>query len=92
MSDTDVNLKELDTSEVEDNDIILKIPDIDVMALDLAKSKRSIALAEAKTALANNEKAELEYRNVVLQIYLKNGLSLTDALQEDGTILKNGSK
>ena len=68
-----------------------KIAEVDRMALELAKSKRETALAEAKTALANNEKADLAYRYVVLQIYLKYGLSDRDALSEAGDIVRGGA-
>lgn len=67
-----------------------KIADVDRLALELAKSKRETALAEAKTALANNEKADLAYRYVVLQIYLKYGMTDKDALNENGEIVRGG--
>ena len=68
-----------------------KIAEVDRMALELAKSKRETALAEAKTALANNEKADLAYRYVVLQIYLKYGMNDKDALSEAGDIVRGGA-
>lgn len=68
-----------------------KLGEVDRMALELAKSKRETALAEAKTALANNEKADLAYRYVVLQIYMKYGLSEADALTEAGDIIRGGA-
>lgn len=68
-----------------------RIVEVDRMALELAKSKREVALAEAKTALANNEKADLAYRYVVLQIYLKYGMNERDALSENGEIMRGGA-
>ena len=68
-----------------------RIAEVDRMALELAKSKREVALAEAKTALANNEKADLAYRYVVLQIYLKYGMNDKDALTEAGEIVRGGA-
>lgn len=68
-----------------------RIAEVDRMALELAKSKREVALAEAKTALANNEKADLAYRYVVLQIYLKYGMNEKDALSEAGEIVRGGA-
>lgn len=68
-----------------------KLLDVDRLALELAKSKRQTALAEAKTALANNEKAELEYKYVVLQLYMKYGLTERDAISEAGDIIKDGA-
>lgn len=71
--------------------VLEKIDEIDRMALELAKSRRETALAEAKTALAQNEKAELHYKNVVLQLYLKYKMDVSDALREDGTVLRGGN-
>jgi|SRR5678815_5992483 len=68
-----------------------KLLDVDRMALELAKSKRQTALAEAKTALANNENAELAYKYVVLQLYMKYGLTERDAISEAGDIIKDGA-
>jgi hypothetical protein len=68
-----------------------RLMDIDRMALELAKSKRQTALAEAKTALANNENAELSYKYVVLQLYMKYGLTEADAISEAGEVLRGGA-
>jgi hypothetical protein len=68
-----------------------RLSDIDRMALELAKSKRQTALAEAKTALANNENAELSYKYVVLQLYMKYGLTEADAISENGDVLRGGA-
>jgi hypothetical protein len=69
----------------------LFLAEVDKMALDLAKEQRKTALAEAKTALANNEKAELTFKYVVLQLYMKYGLTDRDAISEQGEIIKNGA-
>jgi hypothetical protein len=68
-----------------------RLQDVDRMALELAKSQRQTALAEAKTALAQNEKAELSYKYVVLQLYMKYGLTERDAISENGEIIKDGA-
>lgn len=68
-----------------------RLMDIDKMALDLAKERRQTALAEAKTALAKNENAELAFKYVVLQLYMKYGLTDADAISENGEIIKNGA-
>lgn len=69
----------------------LQLQEVDRMALELAKSRRQTALAEAKTALANNENSELAYKYVVLQLYMKYGLSEKDAITEAGEIIKGGA-
>ena len=69
-----------------------KMAEVDRMALELAKSRRETALAEAKTALAQNEKADLAYKYVVLQLYMKYGLTEADAITEAGDIVRGGAK
>jgi len=68
-----------------------KLTDMDRMALELARQQRLTALADAKTAIAQNEKAELAYKYVVLQLYMKYGLTDADAISETGEIVKNGA-
>jgi hypothetical protein len=63
-----------------------KMSELDRMALELAKSRKLVATAEAKTALANNDNAELNYKYVVLQLYMKYGLTEADAISENGDI------
>jgi hypothetical protein len=57
----------------------------------LARQQRLTALADARTAIAQNEKAELSYKYVVLQLYMKYGLTDADAISETGDIIKNGA-
>lgn len=68
-----------------------KLLDVDKMALDLAKERRLTALAEAKAAMAKNDNAELAFKYVVLQIYMKYGLDQNDAISESGEIIKGGA-
>lgn len=68
-----------------------KLSEVDRLSLDLAKSKRQTALSEAKTALANNEKVELEFKYLVLQLYFKYGMTEKDALSEAGDIIRGGA-
>ena len=68
-----------------------RLSDVDKLELDLARSKRQTALAEAKTALAQNENAELNYKYVVLQLYMKYHLTDRDAISENGEILIDGA-
>jgi hypothetical protein len=68
-----------------------RLMDVDRMALELARQRRQTALAEAKTALAQNDNAELAYKYVVLQLYMKYGLTDADAISEAGEIVKGGA-
>lgn len=68
-----------------------KMAEQDRMALELAKSKRETALAQAKEALAKNETADLAYKYVVLQLYMKYGLNANDAISENGDIVRGGA-
>lgn len=67
----------------------LKLAEIDKFALELAKARRFIALAQAEKALAQQETAELGYRYVMLQLKIKYGLKDTDSINEEtGEIIK----
>jgi hypothetical protein len=68
-----------------------KLAEVDRLALELAKSNRKTVLAQAEKALAQNETAELAYRYVVLQLYMKYGLTEADAITEGGEILRGGA-
>ena len=68
-----------------------KLMDVDKLALDLARERRKTALAEAKTALAQNDNAELSYKYVILQLYMKYGLTDADAISEAGDIVRGGA-
>jgi hypothetical protein len=90
MNDQDVNVVP-DVTSVAHPAPVLRMHETDRMNLELAKANRKLALAEAQTALAKNENAELAYKYVVLQIYLKYGLNENDAINENGEIIKNGA-
>jgi len=68
-----------------------KLDEVDRLVLELAKSQRQVSLADAKTALANNEKSELQYKYVVLQIYMKYNLTENDSITESGDINYGGA-
>jgi hypothetical protein len=68
-----------------------KLSEVDKLSLDLARAKRQTVLAEAKTALANNDNAELSYKYLILQLYMKYGLTAADAISEAGDIVLGGA-
>lgn len=72
-----------------ENEVKPSISDSDRLLIELAKSKKLLAVAEAKAALANSTNADIEYKYLVLKIYMKYNLTADDALNEDGTIILN---
>jgi hypothetical protein len=68
-----------------------KLSEVDRLNLSLAKTKAQTALAEAKTAVATSENAELNYRYFILQLYMKYSLTANDAINEAGDILRGGA-
>lgn len=68
------------------------LSDVDRLALELAKSRRQIALAQSEKALAQQETAEISYRYTVLQVYMKYGLTEKDAIDEMGNIIIDGAE
>lgn len=75
----------------EDTAPVSRLSDADRLALELAKANRKTAIAIAEKAIAQNETAELAYKYLVLQIYMKYSLSEVDAISENGEILKGGA-
>lgn len=69
-----------------------RLHEVDRLNLELAKSNRKTALAQAKQAIAESELAELSYKNFVLQLYMRYGLNDQDAISEAGEILKGQAK
>ena len=68
------------------------ISDEDKLILDQLKYKRELSLATAEKELARSESADLSYKYVVLQLYMKYHLTENDAINENGDILYGGGK
>jgi len=68
-----------------------KLQEVDRLVLEVAKANKKTALAYAEKALAQNETAELAYKYVVIQLYMKYNLTEADAINEFGEIIKNGA-
>lgn len=70
----------------------MKMTEEDRLALELAKSRRETVLAQAKESFARNETAELAYKYLILQLYLKYHLDpVADAISENGNIIRGGA-
>lgn len=61
----------------------------DKQLLEMSKLQRKVALKEAEKALAENNAAELQYKYLILQLYMKYGMTALDALDEQGNIHRN---
>lgn len=68
-----------------------KLSEIDRLTLELAKANKKIALTQAEKSIAQNETSELAYKYVILQLYMKYGLTEADAISEAGDILRGGA-
>jgi hypothetical protein len=79
------------TGSTTEQSQVEKISEIDRLSLDLSKTKRELALADAKTAVSNSEKAELAYRYFILKLYMKYHLTESDAITEGGDIIRGGA-
>lgn len=69
-----------------------KLSETDRLALELAKANQKTALAQAEKAIAQNDNANLAYKYLVIQLYMKYGLNADDAISESGEILRGGAK
>ena len=81
------NVQHVDSKNFEK----LRLLDEDRMSLDLARANKRNAQLQAEKAIAQNETADLAYKYLILQIYMKYGLNENDALTESGDILKNAA-
>lgn len=55
-------------------------------------NKRQLALAQAEAALAKNQATELEYRNLILSLFMKYQLNpAKDSIDENGRIVRGSS-
>lgn len=75
------------------NDFDKMVPEMlsqaDFSALEIAKLNRKVALKEAEKALAQNESADMSFKYVILQLYMKYKLDVTgDAISDDGKIMR----
>lgn len=80
-----------ETQEVKPIPVVEQLTEVDKMTLELAKLKRHLALAQAEKALAQNDTADVSYKYIVLQLYMKYGLTEADAIDESGKILKGAA-
>lgn len=61
----------------------------DFATLEIAKLNRKVALKEAEKALAQNESADMAFKYVILQLYMKYKLDVAgDAISDDGKIIR----
>lgn len=70
----------------------VKLSEADKIILDSLKYKRDLSMCMAERELARSESAELSYKYVVLQLYMKYHLTEQDAINENGDILYGGAK
>lgn len=68
-----------------------KLSDADMLEIERANNKRQLSVANAKNATLEAEAAEMSYKNLVMTLFLKHGLTQEDAINQDGTIVRRGA-
>jgi hypothetical protein len=81
----------MDENQVNQPNQSTKIQDTDRAILEVAKNNKRLALANAEKAIAQHETADINYKYVVLQLYMKYGLTAEDSIDENGNIIKGGA-
>jgi hypothetical protein len=71
-------------------DKVEKLQEQDRMTLELAKMNKKMMTLAAEKAIAQNETADLQYKYVVLQLYVRYGLTANDGIDENGNIIRGG--
>lgn len=69
-----------------------KIEEQDRLHLEMAKMNKKMATVSAEKAIAQAETAELQYKYIVLQLYMRYGLSAADGIDESGNIVRGAVK
>ena len=82
------NEKSLETSSV----LPTRLSEEDRQSLSQSIMNRKMALLQAEKTLAQHELAEANYKNFVLQVYMKYGLKTTDTVTENGDIVYSSNK
>lgn len=78
----------MEEKEKEDNkNTIQSLSEVDKSKLSLSIMNRKLALANAQRVLAEQENAELAYKYLVVQLYMKYGLSKDHVITDNGEIL-----
>ena len=70
---------------------IAKIDEDDKSVLQTAKTNKTIALLNAEKAISQHQTAEINYKYVILQLYMKYGLTQEDSIDEQGNIQRGGA-
>lgn len=63
-----------------------KLSSGDALMLERAGVKKQISLMNAQRASLENDVAELQYKNIVVQLFLRYGMTENDTIAQDGTI------
>lgn len=71
----------------ENKNTIQSLSEVDKSKLSLSIMNRKLALANAQRVLAEQENAELAYKYLVVQLYMKYGLSKDHVITDNGEIL-----
>lgn len=64
-----------------------KILEVDRLSLELAKMNEKLSTVQVEKSIAYNELAKLHYRYLVLQVYMKYGLTENETINEVGEII-----
>lgn len=64
----------------------------DMLSIERAQAKLELAALTARAASSESELAQMQYKNIIMQLFMKYGLSKSDTINRDGTITKNGSE
>lgn len=69
-----------------------KVSEVDRLSIDLMNVQKKLAEALAEKAAVEAALADYKYKNTILQIYVKYGLSLNDSIDEKGNVKPNEEK
>lgn len=68
-----------------------KLSPEDALVLKTSKFNKQLAHLAAEKAMAQNESADIRYKYIVLQLFMKYNLTGEDSIDDDGNITKGGA-
>ena len=75
----------------ESNVVQEKLSAEDINLLQVSRLNRQVAQLTAEKAIADNNTADILYKYTILQLYVRNNLSSSDAIDEQGNIHRNAN-
>lgn len=76
------------TPSVTPSALPTRLSDADMQNLERQNNKRQLTQARAEKAVADAEVSELQYKNLIMQLFMAYNLGKNDSISQDGSIVR----